>query len=122
MELLTLIDTRLPNLHTSLKTKLLATLSSLHPCKKYILYSAINSFKEEHRIIAVGKFTKRYWLSRGWPEDQISELTNSNPRNKTNLSSPMTIDLSTHLSVDMEKKKELLSILHISIKYHIAAQ
>ena len=92
MELLTLIDTRLPNLHTSLKTKLLATLSSLHPCKKYILYSAINSFKEEHRIIAVGKFTKRYWLSRGWPEDQISELTNSNPRNKTNLSSPMTID------------------------------
>jgi len=90
MELLTLIDARLPNLHTSLKTKLMASLSSLYPCKKYMLYSAINSFKEEHKIIAVGKFTKRYWLSRGWPRDQISELTNSNPRNKTNLSSPMT--------------------------------
>lgn len=92
MELLNLIEHRLPNLHTSLKTELLSRLSSLYPCKKHILYSAINSFKEENKIIAVGKFTKRYWLSRGWPEDQISELTKSNPRNKTNLSSPMTID------------------------------
>lgn len=92
MDILNLIEARLPNLHTSLKTELVSQLSSLYPCKKHVLYSAINSFKKEHKIIAVGKFTKRYWSSRGWPEDQISELTISNPRNKNNLSSPMTIN------------------------------
>jgi len=92
MDLLNLIDTRIPNLHTSLKSELFSQLSSLYPCKKHILYSAIQSFKDKNNIIAIGKFTKRYWLDRGWPEYQIDELVAANPRNKNNLSSPMTIN------------------------------
>jgi hypothetical protein len=92
MDLLNLIETRISNLHNTLKNELLLRLSALYPCKKYILYSEINSFKKEKNIIAVGKFTRRYWQTRGWPEDKITELTNSHARNKTNLSSPMTID------------------------------
>lgn len=92
MNISNIVEKRLPNLHSSLKDQLILRLSAIYPCKKNILYSEINSFKKEHKIIAIGKFTKRYWLSRGWPHDQITELTSSNPRNKTNLSSPMTIN------------------------------
>jgi hypothetical protein len=92
MNILNLIEDRLPNLHESLKNKLFFKLSELYPCKKHILYSEINSFKKENGIIAIGKFTRRYWESRGWPHDQIHELTKKNERNKTNLSSPMKVE------------------------------
>jgi hypothetical protein len=91
MDIIKIIDDRLPNLHNTLKEILITRISLLGPCKKGLIYSEINSFKKEHNIIAVGKFTRKYWLSRGWPENEISSLTILNGRNKENLSSPMSI-------------------------------
>ena len=91
MDILNLIETRIPNLHESLKKELYSRLSKIYPCKKHILYSEINVFKKENNIIAVGKFTKKYWISRGWADDDAIKLTKLNPRDKERLSSPMTL-------------------------------
>jgi hypothetical protein len=86
-----LIQERLPNLHSNLYSEIEAALLTLLPCTKKDLLLEINSFKKKNNIIACGKFTKRYWTNRGWSSDDALRLTKENPRNKTNLSSPMQL-------------------------------
>lgn len=51
----------------------------------------LKEFKLKYGIIAIGKFTLRYWTSRGWSENDAKVLVKKNKRNQDNLSSPMTI-------------------------------
>lgn len=127
MDIVSLIDARLPNLHSDLKNELFNRLSNLYPCKKHILYSEINLFKKENGIIATGKFTNRYWRSRGWPDEEIAILTKKNERNKTNLSSPMKVEhwlskinpMTNRFYTEDEAKFKIKSHRKLNIEYWI---
>lgn len=112
-----IIDDNIKNLSEPLKFELLELIQNTTPFTKTHIKTIIATFKKEHGIIAIGKFTKRYWQSRGWSDDETLKLIKLNQRNKSNLISPLSVkywenkinpitgNLFTSYEIDMEIKK-----------------
>lgn len=55
------------NFNDELKTKLMSRVENINELSKFKAILVI--FKKEHNFKACGKFTKQYWVQRGWSED-----------------------------------------------------
>lgn len=52
----------------------------------------LSKFREDKKFIKVGKFTKQYWLQRGWGEEEATEKRKENLINNIPHGSPMQVE------------------------------